>query len=165
MCEQGMPVILLRPLIAFYYFIVVFNAVVLYLSKIYSEKFCSFSCSQFHFWTVHFQGIVLYIYLHSFIGCNHFWWFSLKSSVCKIVSSVTGGSFTTSFMIQMTFISSLILLPWLELLVHHRITVVRLAIIGFLRYFKVHFFFASQIVYIILYGIFIILHVRMKQTK
>ena len=43
MCERGMSVILLRSLIAFYDFIVVFNAVVLHFSKIYSEKFYSFS--------------------------------------------------------------------------------------------------------------------------
>ena len=66
MCERGMSVILLRSLIAFYDFIVVFNAVVLHFSKIYSEKFYSFSCSQFHFWIVHFQGIVSYIYLVCF---------------------------------------------------------------------------------------------------
>lgn len=68
MCEQGMSVILLRSLIAFYDFIVVFNAVVFYFSKIYSEKFDSFSCSQFHFWIVHFQGIVhIFIWYASLI--------------------------------------------------------------------------------------------------
>lgn len=102
MCEQGMSVILLRSLIGFYDFIVIFNALVLYFSKIYSERFYSFSCFQFHFRTVHFQGIVLYIYLECFTHLLVLiisWWFSLRSSVCKIVSSLTGGSFTSSFVI------------------------------------------------------------------
>lgn len=102
MCEQGMSVILLRFLIGFYDFIVVFCALMLYSSKIYSERFYSFSCFQFHFQTVHFQGIVLCIYLECFthlLALIISWWFPLRSSICKIVSSVTGGSFTSSFMI------------------------------------------------------------------